>query len=393
MGFTDIRSPRGVAATHAHSRFRRRGLRSRVSVGIALAACTAFATSCAGAGAGGSAAYYEGDVVEFMIPYSPGGGTSEIATVMSPYLTKYIPGKPKVQPINEPAGGSLVGANRFAREAKGGTDNMLLFTSSNLHHHFMFDAPGVEYDLTKYEPLLGTPAGWVLYASPSTGLRKATDLQDPKRQLVYGGVSYGGAELGRLLSLELLGTDVKFVGGYEGRGDTRVAFEQGEVNLDAQTTAAYIQNVEPLAKKKKAVPLFTSGTLDASGEVVRDPAFPDIPHVGEVYESIHGKAPSGVAWESYKVVLGYSNVTQKVVWMPKDIPADAKADLRKGFSRTVDDADFEKAAAEELGGYEFQVGADAKKAAERFKKPDEEIVTYLTDFLKKKYDVELSKAG
>jgi len=68
---------------------------------------------------------------------------------------------------------------------------------------------------------------------------------------------------------------------YDGKGAARVAFEQGEVNLDYQTSPAYLKNVQPLVDEGLAVPLFAFGILDENGDIVRDPVFPDMPSFAE----------------------------------------------------------------------------------------------------------------
>ena len=56
--------------------------------------------------------------------------------------------------------------------------------------------------------------------------------------------------------MKCLGVDIQAVMGYEGRGPARVAFEQGESNIDYQTTSGYLSNVVPLVEEGKAIPLF-----------------------------------------------------------------------------------------------------------------------------------------
>ena len=51
---------------------------------------------------------------------------------------------------------------------------------------------------------------------------------------------------------------------------------------------------------KLAVPIFSWGALDADGNIVRDPTFPDIPSFKEVWEATEGCETSGVAWDAYK---------------------------------------------------------------------------------------------
>ena len=120
----------------------------------------------------------------------------------------------------------------------------------------------------------------------------------------------------------MLGLDVKAVFGYKGRGAGRVAFEQGEVNIDYQTSTAYIKNVRPLVKQGLAVPLMTWGILDDEGNVVRDPLEPDLPCFPEVYEMVHGKKPSGPAWEAWKAYYIAGFAVQKGMWLPEKTPKD-----------------------------------------------------------------------
>ena len=49
----------------------------------------------------------------------------------------------------------------------------------------------------------------------------------------------------------------------------------------------------PLVEQKLAVPIFTFGALDAKGNVVRDPTFPDLPSFKEVCEATAGCETSG----------------------------------------------------------------------------------------------------
>ncbi len=46
------------------------------------------------------------------------------------------------------------------------------------------------------------------------------------------------------------------------------------------------------------------GQIDESGQVVRDPNFPDMPTVAEVYEKLNGKPRQGEKFEAYKTLLG-----------------------------------------------------------------------------------------
>jgi hypothetical protein len=97
--------------------------------------------------------------------------------------------------------------------------------------------------------------------------------------------------------------------------------------------------VVPLVKRGDAVPLFSWGVLDAKGQVVRDPTFPDLPHFVEAYEMMHGKKPSGVEFDAYMAFFGSGFAAQKPAMLPKGTPKPIVAAYRKAFADAVADPD------------------------------------------------------
>jgi hypothetical protein len=49
-----------------------------------------------------------------------------------------------------------------------------------------------------------------------------------------------------------------------------------------------------------AQPLFALGTVDETGQMARDPAFPDVPHLAELYEKRIGNRPAGPLFEAWR---------------------------------------------------------------------------------------------
>ena len=220
-------------------------------------------------------------------PVLVGGGSDVWARFNAPQLSEDLPGKPTVVVINDPGGGSTKGKPLPRARPDGltilaprarpsspmlatrgcatitptGTDHRVADRRRRLRH------PGVR----RRRPRRARRA--------LNGIRCATPARArPQLDLVP------------LLGFKLMGLDVQHVFGFKGRGDGRLAFERGEVNIDYQTSSAYIQSVvQPLVDAGQAVPLFSWGALDADGDLVRDPTFPDLPHFGEAYEAATGR--------------------------------------------------------------------------------------------------------
>jgi hypothetical protein len=49
-----------------------------------------------------------------------------------------------------------------------------------------------------------------------------------------------------------------------------------------------------------AQPLFALGGVDETGQMARDPAFPDVPHLAELYERRLGNRPAGPLYEAWR---------------------------------------------------------------------------------------------
>ena len=105
------------------------------------------------------------------------------------------------------------------------------------------------------------------------------------------------------------------------------------------------------------VPLFTFGALNNQGEIVRDPTLPDLPSFPEVYEQVHGKKPSGPAWDAWKAFFLSGYAVQKFLVVPKDTPDDIVMTYREAAKKMAADPEVIAFMENELGKYETIVDA------------------------------------
>src|SRR3546814_12909207 len=99
------------------------------------------------------------------------------------------------------------------------------------------------------------------------------------------------------LTFEILGIETKAVLGYEGKGPVQIAFQQGEINIDYQTTPAFNQLVRPQLEEGTAIPLYTPGRV-ADGQLVRAPASPAFPPFLAASREARARAPPAHACEA-----------------------------------------------------------------------------------------------
>lgn len=331
---------------------------------------------------------YAGETIELLIPLAEGGGTDTWARFVGTELTREIPGKPGFSPVNEAGGEGISGTNRFAASAPADGTEILVSTASTVMP-WVLGRSAVEYNFNRLTPILATGTGGVIYARTEAGVRKPEDLLNRDAPLKFGGISATGLDLTTLVAFDLLGVDVDAIFGFEGRGPVNLALQRGEVDLDYQTTSAYAPAVEPLVRAGTAVPLMSFGQVDDKGDVVRDPNFPDIPNVAEVYETLHGQAPRGETFEAYKKLLALTYTYQKAMWVPGDTPRQAVELLRASAEKLSQSPQFNQEVAKVLGGYPLLADQQLAARISTAYTVDAPVREYIVNLLESDYQVKL----
>src|SRR3546814_10171 len=355
----------------------------------AAAAMTALAFTWIGAEVEAQENYYAGKDVEFIVPYAPGGGNDTFARLLQSQYRACMPEAASIQVVNIPGGATVIGANEFElmREPNGLS---VLVTAGTTSYAWMLGQQGVRYSPRNWTPVLGLPGGGVVYVSPDTGVKNIKDLVSTDAELVFGGISATGLDLLGLLTFEILGIETKAVLGYEGKGPVQIAFQQGEINIDYQTTPAFNQLVRPQVEEGTAIPLYTAGMVE-DGQLVRDPAFPEFPSFLEAYREARGSDPSGPAWEAYLALVSSGVSAQRQVWMHGDTPPEALAAMKEATACVVEREEFYQQGKEILAGYEPIVGEPLARNAAAMLSVSDEVLTWLRRYLNEKYELELSE--
>ncbi|AUG55513.1 tricarboxylate transporter [Thalassospira marina] len=353
------------------------------------AVCAAAALACGLTGtAMAQDADFSGDRVELIIPFGEGGGTDTWGRFWAPYFSVFLPGKPTVVVKNIPGGGSTSGANQFEARAK--ADGLTAIgTSGSTQFPYLLRDKRVQYEMRDWRVILASPTGGVVYVNSDLGVKSAADLNTLKDiHLRYGSQGATSLDLVPLLAFELLGLDVDAVFGMKGRGAGRLAFERGEVNIDYQTSSAFINNVTPLIDIGTAVPLFSWGAMDDDGNIIRDPSFPDLPSFPEAYEMMKGEKPSGPAWEAYKAFFIAGFPAQKMVFLPKDTPENIVEAYRAAAVAATEDKSFLADREATLGEYKQIVGEPAERIFRQATNVPEEARSWVQKWLTDKYSVQ-----
>ncbi|MGR3468276.1 MAG: tricarboxylate transporter [Shimia sp.] len=366
---------------------------TRFSRGFAAALFTTSALTAAPALAGGHGIDLTGETVEWIIPFSETGGSAKWANFYAPLLSEALPGNPDVVVTFMPGAGSTKGANFFQEQDFEDSNGTLIFGSSgSTQFPYLLGDPRVRYEYGDWNVVLASGTGGVAYLPPDlAGMMDGLDasaLQDT--DFIYGSQGATRLDLVPLLAWEMLGLNVEPVFGIKGRGDGRLMFERGEANIDYQTSSSYLSGVTPLVEAGTAVPMMSWGALDADGNIVRDPTFPDMPTFKEVCDATPDCETSGEQWDAWKAFFIAGFPAQKMVFLPAGASNDAIVTYTQAFEDIKAREDFAEISAKRLGVYPQMTGDEAQGALASATQVSDEAKAYVTNWLQESYGVSLN---
>lgn len=365
-----------------------------------MLAASAFALGLATvAGTAAQAADFSGKRITVVVPFSEGGGTDSYTRFMLPYFEKHLPGNPKILVVNRPGGGGLTGVNYYA--AKAPTDGtMILALSTSSQSNYMLGDPRAKFNMDDFVPVILSPRGITFYTRKELGIQDVKSLKGKiekmrsykPEQLSFGGKTPTSGGLALRTALSLLGIEVNSVWGLGGNGPMALAFERGEFTVSYDNTLSFKNNRAHMIKSGMANPLFTFGVVSEEGKIERDPALPDIPTVDEYYKAVHGKDPSGPAYEAYRSLMAVSVPLSKSWNLMKGTPKDVVEAWRDAAKKVYAEIIKEPKGQKIFGPYKNIIGDAAIKIRDDGTTLSPDAAKWLAKYVKVRYDVDISGA-
>jgi tripartite-type tricarboxylate transporter receptor subunit TctC len=318
----------------------------KIAVGIILSLAILNWVNATSMSQAEAAEQFEGKTIRILIGYPPGGGHDLEARVMARTLPKYLPGKPSIIVQNMPGAGGMIQAAYIYNRAKPDGLTIALFGRSHGIQALLLKPESIKYNFAKM-PLIWSVAGAYLdIVREFLGAKSAKDLMkvEPSK-IVVGGRSKGGSScVTGQLSLSLLGIKgYKPVCAYKGTAVIAGAFERGEVSFFNASDAHLVGGgaFVDMYQRGMVVPMWQTGILQSDGTIVRASTVrSDVPTLYEVYKDVHGKPPSGVAWDAWVALdLGMTKFQRGLV-LPPGTPSGTVKVLRDGINRMARDPEF-----------------------------------------------------
>lgn len=268
--------------------------------------------------------FYAGRTIDMVVGYPTGGSNDIYARNVGRYISKYIPGVPRVLPRNMPGAGSLVAANWLANLApRDGT--VLALVSPTIALDEKLGTPNIKFQVDRF--------AWIgrVATSPNQLMvwhtSKATSLEDAlSREITLGGTGAGStvSVFPNVLN-KLFKTRFKLIMGYKASTEAMLALERGETEGHS-TSWENLQASHPDWLTGNKVRILTVFALD------RHPAMPGVPTAIE-------QAGTDEQRTILRAVLNSTAIGKAVLTTP-DVPAERVALLRAAFADMLYDREF-----------------------------------------------------
>lgn len=328
-------------------------------------------------------AFYQGKTITFLINFSAGGPTDIEGRIVARYLARHIPGNPLIVVQNMSGAGGVTGINYLGEKAKPDALTLGYFTGPYNHH--MMKSSTLRTDLMKvpYIASVGSVTVCYIRSDVAPGIKKPTDIAKAER-FRAGGLSFdSNKDLRFRLAFDILGLKYDYVTGYNSSNDARLAVQRNEIQYHDENIPGYRGVVEPqLVKTGIVTPLYYHDVIKPDGTMGKSPDYPELDSFTEVYTQIHGKAPTGIKYETLKAANMASQNLSRVALLPPNSPKEAVLALRQAFTALSKDEEF-IAEAKKVMRFQprFDVGEDGEKLRDRVLRASPEVVDFVRQFI------------
>jgi tripartite-type tricarboxylate transporter receptor subunit TctC len=272
--------------------------------------------------------FFKGKAIQIIMGYPTGGGVDAEARLLAKYFERYLPGNPAVTVRNMPGAAGLVAANWFEQFAK--PDGLYLHygSSTNIVEQ-AFARAEVKYNLLNWDLV-----GAILRGTPVAVMRPdKIDRLKSGKPLAIG--SRSGEDTWNAMFLwgaEYLKWNVRWVLGYGGGGEMRLAFQRGETDIYATSNLVSLKELI----SEGFQPFVQKGRLLADGSSKKRVEFPKVPLFDEL---LGAQKPTGVSWQAYITVAGADDSGRPLHTAKKTPPEIAKV-YRDTMARIEKDKEF-----------------------------------------------------
>ena len=304
---------------------KKRALAGRVAMAGALVAavagCSSGGGNSGGAPADGGGNPFEGEAIDFVVPFDPGGGYDVYTRTIAPYLEECLGARVTV--LNEPGAGSLLATNQTAQAEPDGSRIQITNTPGMLGSQIA-GAEGVSFDANEFSWIgrISSPVDVVL-TNPSGDLATFEDITGSSDSIQFVATGPGSSDYVASAVLgEAYGIPHEIATGFAGSQEATNAVVTGDADV----------HVMPY---DTVLPVIDAG--DASPVVLLAEEVPQyMPEAPLIAEFM----PESEAGQDLVNSLMTLTASGRAVTAPPGVPEDRLTALRDGFACAMENEEL-----------------------------------------------------
>lgn len=321
--------------------------------------------------------FYKGKQLKFMLSTSLSGGYATYARVISPYMEKYLPGKPSFILQNMPGAGGIVAANWLANAAPKDGSVVAMIHRGAVSNQPLFGAKNVRYDATKF--------GWigsmnsdisVCVAWHTAPVKSFADLKTTPS--IFGGVG-AGSDIDAYPTMlnNLFDTKIRLITGYNIGNNIHIAMERGEVHgRCGWSVSSLLATAGPWVKEKKINLLVQIG-------MTKHAAIPDVPWIFDQTTDPELK-------EVMETIAAPLFMGRPLLTSP-GVPTERLAALRESFDQAMADPGFKAEADKRKLEYDHVPGKQVEDVITRIYAMPKPIIEKAKEALSRTDKIQITK--
>ena len=238
------------------------------------------------AGAQDAAEFYKGRQVNLVVGYGTGGGYDVYGRILGRHIGRHLPGNPTVVIQNMPGAGSLVAANYLYKVAPKDGSTFGIFARNMAMLGLVGSAQNVQFDPFKFTWLGSSSSfandAYVLLIRRDAKAKTLAEARGPNGATILMGSTAEGtsSDVMPVLMRDMLGLNVKAIGGYRDSGVLFLAMERGEIEARGTGLSGVYAN-----KPEWLKPGGLMQVMFVFGRETRHPDYPDAPTARELARS------------------------------------------------------------------------------------------------------------
>lgn len=339
---------------------RSRRTAARSSVAVLLLATVAGCSEGGGGGGGGGSAddaagVFEGETINFVVPFDPGGGYDVYTRTIAPFLGECLGAEMVVR--NEPGAGSILATNNTAVADPDGT-RIQIMNMPGVVSSQVAGAEGVQFDLSEFSWIgrIAAPAEVVLSGADGD-IKTFEDLTSAGEPVKFVATGPGASDYiaGTVLA-EAYEIPYEMATGFAGSGEATNAVIAGDADIHVMPFDSELATME----SNQTVPLMLMA--EELPEYM-----PEAPLIGDL------DAPPSP--EGQELIDSFMTLSQtgRSVTAPPGLPEEQLTALRDGFTCAMENEELLGELDKQRRPVNFMEGEEYAELVEEALSPSEEF--------------------